>query len=456
MGSSFENNFKKESEHIAFDLIHRGKIHFNISKYNAAVIKGNERYADRERAKKIAANKKRYALEHLDELLVQFEENHTKNGGKVLWALDSKEAILHITSIIKEYNAKLVIKSKSMTTEEIELNEELEKIGVESIESDLGEYIVQLANEKPYHIVTPAMHKSKQDVADLFHEKFNTPVDSTPEELTGIARKNLRNTFLNADVGITGANFILPDIGGIAVTENEGNAIMSTAFPKIHIAIVGIEKMLSTFTDLSLFWPHLAQHGTGQAITVYNSIFTGPRKNDESSGPEKMYVILLDNNRTTLYGGDHKVALSCIRCGACLNACPIYKNIGGYTYASTYQGPIGSVITPHLQDFKNFQHLNSACSVCGNCSEVCPVKIPLHEQILLNRNEAVQKKSAINSEKISMKGYSLMMRFPLFLKLNKGLKNACMPILFGGLWGRKRQFPKFNTPFRNAFKASKK
>lgn len=444
--------FKKASENIAFDLTHRKKIHFNISKYNAAVDRGNLRYNDKEFAKKLAANKKRTALENLPELLLEFEKNFTRNGGVVLWAENSKEAISYISTILKENNAKLVIKSKSMTTEEIELNEELEKIGIESVESDLGEYIVQLAHEKPYHIVTPAMHKSKQDVADLFHEKFNSPLDSSPEELTAIARKNLREKFLTADAGITGANFILPDIGGIAVTENEGNALMSTAFPKIHIVVAGIEKVIPSFKDLSHFWPHLALHGTGQSITVYNTIFTGPRKQEEVNGPEKMFVILLDNNRSDLYNKEQNIALSCIRCGACLNACPIYKNIGGYSYATTYQGPIGTLVTPHLSDFEKYKHLYSACSVCGNCSDVCPVKIPIHDQILFNRSVITSQSNSLSAESLMMKGYRFLMLHPIFMKTGGWIKNSTLSFLFKNFWGRKRQFPHFKKPFRNSYK----
>lgn len=410
------------------------------------------RYNDLETARKKAANIKREAVNNLKDYLLQFEENFQKNGGEVLWAEDSKEAISYIKSICKEHNVKSAIKSKSMTTEEIDLNEELEKIGVQSIESDLGEYIVQLAGEKPYHIVTPAMHKSKYDVAKLFNEKFNFPIDSTPEELTGLARKNLRDIFLNADLGITGANFIIPDIGGIAVTENEGNALMSTAFPKIHIAVVGIEKVIPKFSDLALMWPHLAQHGTGQAMTVYNSVFRGPGRANEKNGPEKAYVILLDNNRTRLYNNQQKIALSCIRCGACLNACPVYKNIGGYTYDTTYQGPIGTVITPHLRDFDSYKHLSTACSVCGNCSEVCPVRVPLHDQILINRNIMASGKSNLNPEKNAMRIFSFIMQYPLFMKIGSSLKNSTLPHIFGSLWGKKRKFPFFGKTFRSRFK----
>ena len=352
MANSKAKKFQADAARVSFDEKHRNTIRFNMGKYYAAVSKGRARYQDFEATRQKAAAIKRHTLEHLADYLLQFEKNFTANGGTVLWARTADDAIAYITEIFKENNVKSVVKSKSMTTEEIELNENLKKVGVESVETDLGEYIVQLAGERPYHIVTPAMHKSKADIAKLFNKHFGFPLESTAEEMTMLAREKLREKYLAADAGITGANFIIADKGAIAVTENEGNGLMSTSFPKIQIAIAGIEKIIPSFKDLGLFWPHLAQNGTGQPITAYSSVFSGPKKANESHGPEKMYVILLDNGRTNLYKQDtFRVALSCIRCGACLNACPIYKNIGGWSYNTTYSGPIGTVISPHLRGF---------------------------------------------------------------------------------------------------------
>ncbi len=246
-----------------------------------------------------------------------------------------------------------------MVTEEIKLNHFLEEIGIESVETDLGEYIQQLDGEPPYHIVTPAMHKSKEDVAKLFYEKLNTKPGLSPEQLTLVAREKLRKKYVQAEIGITGANFIISDIGGIAVTENEGNARLSASFPKTHIVIAGLEKVIPTLADLGLFWPLLATYGTGQRITVYNTVITGPRQPGEADGPDEMILILLDNGRTNiLANAKARESLYCIRCGACLNACPIYKNIGGHSYGTTYSGPIGSVITPHLKDMQEWKHLS--------------------------------------------------------------------------------------------------
>jgi L-lactate dehydrogenase complex protein LldF len=402
------NSFIAKSTIKASDLEHRRKINFNIGRYNAVVPQGKQQFSDLHLARERAKNIKWRAIETLDKQLEDFELNFSKRGGKVIWAETTEQAIDEILNICKEKNCKTIVKSKSMVTEEIHLNHALQQNGIESIETDLGEYIQQLDGEAPYHIVTPAMHKSKEDVAKLFAEKLGTDPKLTPEQLTLVARKILREKYTKAEIGITGANFIISDIGGIAVTENEGNARLSCAFPKTHIVIVGIEKMIPTIADLGLFWPLLATYGTGQKITVYNSIVTGPRQENETDGPEEMYVILLDNGRTNiLQNPKMRESLYCIRCGACLNACPIYKNIGGHAYGATYSGPIGSVITPHLQGLDEYKHLSYASSLCGNCTEVCAVKINLHELLLENRHESVEEGLESFGEKMAWKMWKL-------------------------------------------------
>ncbi|WP_315818396.1 LutB/LldF family L-lactate oxidation iron-sulfur protein [Paraflavitalea speifideaquila] len=378
--SDIVSTFMAKSTVKAADLEHRRKVNFNISKYNATVPLGKEQFSNVHLARERAKNVKWRAIEMLDVYLEEFESNLMKRGGKVIWAEDSKQALEEIAKICAEKNCKTIVKSKSMVTEEIHLNDFLEKKGIESVETDLGEYIQQLDGEPPYHIVTPAMHKSKEDVAKLFYNKLGTAPNLTPSELTLVAREKLRTKYVEAEIGITGANFIIADIGGIAVTENEGNARLSCAFPKTHIAIVGIEKIIPSINDLGLFWPLLATYGTGQQVTVYNTIVSGPRQPGETDGPEEMYVILLDNGRTKILANEKaRESLYCIRCGACLNACPVYKNIGGHAYGTTYSGPIGSVITPHLKEMNDWKHLSYASSLCGNCTEVCAVKINLHE-----------------------------------------------------------------------------
>ncbi|MEA3497295.1 MAG: lactate utilization protein B [Bacteroidota bacterium] len=432
--------FLKEAENKAFDIGHRKRINHNISKYNAKVPLGKEQFEDYETARDQAAFIKKKTIEDLEKHLLQFELNFTKKGGKILWAEDNNDAVNHILKILKDNKCKSVVKSKSMISEELNLNESLEKNNIEPIETDLGEFIVQLNEEPPYHIVTPAMHMSKEDIADLFNKKLKTPLDFTPEKLTMEARKVLRDKFINADAGITGANFLIADSGAISVTENEGNVKMGTALPKIHIVIAGIERIIPSIKDLALFYPLLSTTGTGQTITVYNNLFFGPKKKNEMDGPEEMYVILIDNGRTNLLAQEkQKEALACIRCGACLNACPVYKNIGGHTYKTPYNGPIGSLITPFLKGFEDFAHLSYATSLCGACTDVCPVKIPIHKLLLENKFHYIENYDTLKTEK---KLFKLVTKVLLSKKLmnfgNYRIKNLFIKIALKNSWNKRK------------------
>jgi L-lactate dehydrogenase complex protein LldF len=410
-------NFIARSTVKAEDLDHRKKINFNIGRYNAVVPQGKQQFEELNLARERAKNTKWKAIESLDKQLEEFESAFTKRGGRVIWAENAEQALAEILTICKEKGCRMIVKSKSMVTEEIKLNDFLAKQGIESVETDLGEYIQQLDGEPPYHIVTPAMHKSKEDVAKLFYEKLHTAPGLSPEQLTLVAREKLRKKYIQAEIGITGANFIISDIGGIAVTENEGNARLTASFPKTHIVIAGLEKVIPSLTDLALFWPLLATYGTGQRLTVYNTLITGPRLPGETDGPHDMILILLDNGRTNILANEKtRESLYCIRCGACLNACPVYKNIGGHSYGTTYSGPIGSVITPHLKEMGDWKHLSYASSLCGNCTEVCAVKINLHELLLENRHEAVQQGVSTWQEKLAWKVWRKA-------SLNRGLMN---------------------------------
>lgn len=435
--------FVRASDRVAFDKEHRQRIQHNISRYDEAVVKGKLQFSNLELARRRAANIKNRVLNDLEKYLVEFEANFTRNGGKVIWASTKKEAVQEILTILKKSKASMVLKSKSIMTEELALNEILEKKHIDPIETDLGEYIVQLAGEKPYHILTPAMHKSKEDVSRLFNEKFGTDENARPEELTRFVRQQLREKFVSAGISITGANFLLADAGAVCLTENEGNAMMSVAFPEVHIAVAGIEKLLPTMDDLNLLWPLLATYGTGQKITVYNSIISGPRKNGEKDGPREMYVVLLDNHRSELLARERqRRALSCIRCGACLNACPVYRNVGGFTYDTPYSGPIGSVITPFLEDFGTFYHLSYASSLCGACTSVCPVKIPLHQLLLVNRSEAVREKYLGASERIAMHGFKQVLMSRKMMNLGRGrIRNKILEKTFSKRWGPRRELP---------------
>ena len=441
---SKEKDIFLEDSKISFDKKHRKTINFNISKYDEAVRRGKLRYRDMDLAKARASYIKAKVVADLATYLKEFENNALKNGIEVVWARNGAEAITEIIRILKENKAQLLVKSKSMISEEIELNENVEKEGIEPVETDLGEFIVQVAGEKPYHILTPAMHKSKEDVANLFNEKFETSKHSTPEELTLFVREKLRKKFTSAEIGVTGANFLLADVGGVALTENEGNGLMSVSFPKVHIVISGIEKILPSINDLPLFFPLLSALGTGQQVTVYNSVFTGAKSDFESNGPEKMVVVLLDNKRSEIAQEiEQSQALKCIRCGACLNACPIYKNVGGYTYNTTYSGPIGSIISPYFKGFDKYNHLSFACTVCGACSEVCPVKIPLHDLLLLNRKKSVDENNGSWSWNAGMKAYEIAFKKRKYLDaVNGNMKNNLVGINKHVL-GKDKQFPSF-------------
>ncbi len=456
--TNFSSTFLAKSTVKAPDKEHRRKINFNIGKYNDAVPFGKSQFADLTKVRELAKNVKWRAIEHLDQHLESFEKKITSRGAKVLWAKDAAEALLYIGNICKEKNCKQVVKSKSMVTEEIHLNHYLEGMGIESVETDLGEYIQQLDGETPYHIVTPAMHKNKEDVAKLFAEKLGTPRNLTPQELTLVARKTLREKYTEAEIGITGANFIIADIGGVAITENEGNARLSSAFPKTHIVVVGIEKMIPTLADLALFWPLLSAHGTGQKVTVYNSIITGPKQAGESDGPEEMFVILLDNGRTNLLKNPKtRESLYCIRCGACLNACPVYKNIGGHSYDTTYSGPIGSVITPHLKGMKEYKHLSIASSLCGNCTEVCPMKINIHEILLENRRVAVDEGFGTITERLAWKVWKLASMNRFMMNAGNGhLKNWVVNRTFKGWTAQRSDLDFSQKTFNELWKEGKR
>lgn len=449
--------FIAKSKVKASDLEHKRKLSFNIQKYADSVVKGKQQFTDLSLAREKAKNVKWKAIENLDKYLEQFETNFTARGGKVIWAETKEEALEAVLKICQEKNTKQVVKSKSMVTEELHLNDFLAKHNIDSVETDLGEYIQQLDGEAPYHIVTPAMHKSKEDVAKLFHEKLGVEPNLSPSELTQIARVKLREKYITSEVGITGGNFLLADIGAVCVTENEGNGRLSTAFPKTHIAIVGIEKVLPSINDVHLFWPLLATYGTGQNVTVYNTIFTGGKQPGETDGPDEMYVILLDNGRTNLLRKEVRESMYCIRCGSCLNACPVYKNIGGHAYGATYSGPIGSVISPHLNGMSEFKHLSYASSLCGNCTEVCPLKINIHEMLLENRHIAVDENLNGFAENIGWKLWKRgMLSRTLMNSVGAGIKNKMVNKLFKESWGAGRGELKFPSKSFNQLWKEKK
>jgi L-lactate dehydrogenase complex protein LldF len=440
-----ESIFLQSSE-IAFDRKHRKILNFNISKYEHTVNIGKKKYINFAEARRFAANVKTKSIDRIPEYLALFEKKISSRGVNVIWAKDTNKALSIIQNILKENHSELIVKSKSMITEEIGLNEFTEKMKIKTIETDLGEFIVQTAGEKPYHILTPAMHKSKEDVADLFNREFNMPEQSQPHEIAAFVRTHLRKLFSEADIGVTGANFIVSDIGGIGLTENEGNVLMTVSYPKIHIVIAGLERIIPYVRQLPFFFQWLGVHGTGQNISAYNSLLLGPRSTGENDGPGKMFVIILDNRRTNILADQEILpSLTCIRCGACLNVCPIYRNIGGYTYASTYTGPIGSVITPFLKGFNDFGHLSFACTLCGKCTETCPVEIPLHELILINRKKMIKKYHTSLLWKEGMKFYSFTFRKRGRVDFINGKSKNIFTHLFRQPLGKYKKTPQFSS-----------
>jgi len=341
----------------------------------------------RERARKI----KEETLLHLDEYLERFTEKAEKAGASIHWARDGREACEIVVRLVRAKNAKMAVKAKSMASEEIHLNKALEEAGIEPVETDLGEWIIQLAGETPSHIVVPAIHKTKQQIADLFVEKAGIEKTDNVDVLTQTARKILRQKFAEAEVGISGVNFGVAETGTILILENEGNIRLTTSLTKTHIAVMGIEKVIPKFADLDVFLKLLPRSGTGQRLTAYQSLITGVKKNADDIGPDELHIVMLDNGRSRMLA--HPVTrqgLACIRCGACLNACPVYQQVGGHAYGSVYPGPIGAVITPQLFGLSKAKQLPYASSLCGACRDVCPVKIDIPELLLHLRAEIAE------------------------------------------------------------------
>jgi L-lactate dehydrogenase complex protein LldF len=403
-----------------------------------------------------AANRvKSYAISNLDELLVEFERNISARGATVLWAENAEEANQYVLDIAREHDAKTVVKSKSMVSEEMELNHTLEAAGIRPVETDLGEYLVQLAGQRPVHIVTPALHLSAADVGRLFNEKLDEPFTAEHQALTDIARRHLREDFIQADLGVSGVNFGIADTGTICVVENEGNAGLSTSAPPVHVALMGIEKVIPSIQYLPQFLNLLARSGTGQKLTTYTHLFHG------ATPGKKLYVIILDNGRTNVLADRAaRMTLFCIRCGACLNACPVYRRTGGWAYGWVYPGPIGAVLTPHLVGIDQAGKLPFASSLCGACGEICPVKIDIPHQLVHLRHRAVNEPSPVKSwtERLTWQLWAWAFSGPLRYRMTMGMVKLgvrvarFLPWHPGqlGAWTRGRELPQ--VPRRPAFR----
>ncbi len=345
-------------------------------------------FPEGEALRDLARDLKAHTLSRLDRYLLELSGSVEEAGGQVHWAADAAEARRIVVGLAQACGARRVVKSKSMTTEEIGLNQALEEAGVETVETDLGEYIIQLAGESPFHIIAPALHKTREEVTELFADKLGSPRLERIEELTLEARRHLRDRFRRADLGISGVNFAVADTGTVVVVENEGNARLATSLPRVHIAVMGMEKVIPDLGALAVMLKILARSATGQKMSSYVSLITGPRRDGEEDGPEAFHLVVLDNGRSRLLADPElRESLACIRCGACLNICPVYRYAGGHSYGWVYSGPIGAVITPSLLGLEHAAELPFASSLCGACHEVCPVRIDLPGMLLAQRRK---------------------------------------------------------------------
>jgi L-lactate dehydrogenase complex protein LldF len=468
MSSSDSNHSVKARAKVALnDEFLRNAVKYTteklrIGKTAATEDQGNwEQWRDRGREIRL------HTIAHLDYYLTQFTENARAQGTHVHFASDAKEAVEIAIKIAEAKGAKSAVKSKSMVSEEIHMNLALEERGIEAVESDLGEYIIQLAGESPSHIIIPAIHKNKQQVAELFSQEAGEELPADTVALAGFARAKLREKFLQADIGMSGCNFAIAETGSMVLFSNEGNARMVTTVPKTQITFMGMERIIPSLDDLEVMATLLPRSATGQKLTVYMSIITGPRRQMDSDGPEEMHIIILDNGRSLQLGDpEFQELLNCIRCGACLNVCPVYRHIGGHSYSKVYSGPIGAVLNPALQkNVAEWDDIADASSLCGACWEACPVKIPLHDMLVSLRRKKVEAGHAPKGEQVAFKGFKYVMsdhkRYRFSLKigsigqiplLKKGMIQSKLGPLKG--WTAHRYAPKLaDLSFRDSWKS---
>jgi len=382
----------------------RGAVRFTVDRLRAGKARGTAALGDWEAWRDSAQQIRRHTIAHLDGYLAEFTRNATANGASVHFAADAEEARHLALAITRKADARLVVKSKSMVSEEVALNDHFEAAGIKVVETDLGEWIVQLAHETPSHLILPAIHKQRRQIQELFEQEGNEKLAPETSVLAAFARRRLREAFLESDVGITGCNFAIAETGSVALFTNEGNGRMVTTLPRVHIVLMGMERIVPTWEALEVMANVLPRSATGQKLTTYLNVLTGPRRPGEADGATEMHVIVLDNGRGALLGDPHfQDVLNCIRCGACLNVCPVYRHIGGHAYGAVYSGPIGAVLTPLLYSSPQAAELANASSLCGACFEACPVKIPLHDMLIELRRRNVERGLTPVSERLGMK-----------------------------------------------------
>ncbi|MGF1732784.1 LutB/LldF family L-lactate oxidation iron-sulfur protein [Photobacterium kasasachensis] len=409
-----------------------------------------------------------HVLENLDYYLQQLSDNVQKNGGHVFFARTAEEATAYVENIVQEKNAKKVVKSKSMVTEEIGLNKIIERNECEVVETDLGEYILQVDDcDPPSHIVVPALHKNRMQIRDVFKEKIDYQGSDDPEELTRYVRDYIRHDFLEADIGITGCNFAVAESGTVSLVTNEGNARLATSLPKTHIAVMGMERIVPTFEELDIVVSLLCRSAVGLPLTGYVTALTGPREDEHCDGPEEFHLVIIDNGRSDILGSEFKDILRCVRCAACVNTCPAYRHIGGQSYGSIYSGPIGAVLSPLLGGYDDFKDLPYACSLCRACHDVCPVKIPLSDLLLKHRQKMAESKQTPLLERATVGAFNFINARPLLwgntvkvgATVASGLiRDGKLPVNVGvSAWTESRDLPEPDgESFRSWFKKRNK
>lgn len=451
-----QEEFSTLSEKMAFNREHRERMLFNMHRYEEALNQGKKQFANLELARSRAAYVKWKIVENLDKYLIEFESNVIKKGGKVLWADDGAGALNEIDAIIKKYDAKAVVKSKSLVAEEINLTSHLRNKGIEVAETDMGDYVVDAAGEKPYHLTHSALHKSRFEISQLLNDKISSSLDAGSEELAHDIRAALRPKFKQTLIGITGADFLVADSGLAGISDNEGNSRICSALPKVHIVLAGIESVIPSLTDAELFFSLYSTYSSGQKLVTYNTL-TGPKTPDDLDGPQEFFVVLIDNGRSNVLAHqEQRQAMTCIKCAACINVCPVYNTIGGYAYGTAAIGPIGQVIAPLQLGLEEYKHLSYANPLNGASVKVCPVKIDIDNHLLRNRKEVVHQGLIKNSEKLMWYSWKKIMMSRKNMNKGSSIKGFMLKSFFKTPWGERREFPKladksFNQLWRERF-----
>jgi len=456
-GSQPQDLFLKEAVNFGAQRDQRARVAVTLDQIEANRRESLKDFSNLELAKQRAAYAKWKVTENLDKYLVDFEGSVIRRGGKVVWAYDAQNALAEIDQIIKRTQAKKIVKSRSGVIEEIGLSSYLKSQGKKVLESELGDYIVEAMEQKPFHPIFPALGQKRDDLGKCLNQKIKSSLDADSQEIVSDIRAELRSGFFEADLGITGANFLIADSGSVAITENEGNVRLSFAFAKTHVVVASIDKIIPTINDLDLFFSLLSSHSTGQQLATYNTI-TGPGYREDTEGPSEFIVILLDNGRTNLLATqDQRQALNCIKCGACSNVCPIFKMVGGNSSYQSYRGgPIGQLVGSLQQGFEDYQYLSETSTICGKCTDVCPVKIDIHNHLLRNRHDAINQGQEKTGDKLAWYTWKKFMLNRKNLNRPAGIKNFTFKQFYKSDWGESREFPKiadksFNQMWREKF-----